>query len=185
MSNWRFAVTEYLKQAVHKGLPEPPCSRSEFAGTLQTQSEKRWNICITPRMAKKHFPGYAGRYIRLLPVSQRRILRVNSQEVIFESKSTKLKTHIEERRAPAELVSLLCEHIPDRYQHSMRYFGLLEPRSKARTRDPLFCLLGQASPIKPRRERWQESLWRHFRSDPLQDVNGQQMKWVRSSPPSP
>ena len=42
-----------------------------------------------------------------------------------------------------EFVATLAEHVLDRYQHGIRYFGLLAPGSKAGTSAALFLLLGQ------------------------------------------
>ena len=43
----------------------------------------------------------------------------------------------------ADFVATLADHVPDRYRHAIRYFGLLAPRTKARTHDIVFALLGQ------------------------------------------
>jgi hypothetical protein len=61
-------------------------------------------------MSKRHFLGYAGRYIRRLPISQRRILHVTEQEVVYQykdtqqSKETRMKIVQEACCTPAELL---------------------------------------------------------------------------------
>jgi Putative transposase len=40
-----------------------------------------------------------------------------------------------------EFVTILAEHVPDRYRHAIRYYGLLAPSSKGRTSAALFVLL--------------------------------------------
>jgi len=75
-----------------------------------------------------HFLTYAGRYIRRLPISQKRILQVTEQEAVYQIKDTRTNTLLEARCAPAEFIALLSQHVLDRYHHSMRYFGLLAPR---------------------------------------------------------
>ncbi len=72
---------------------------------------------------------------------------------------------------------------PDRYRHTVRYFGLLAPRVKCQTHDTVFALVGQERRGKPRRLRWSTSLQKCFGVDPLVDRNGQRMRWVRRIPP--
>lgn len=72
----------------------------------------------------------------------------------------------------------LAEHVPDRYRHAIRYFGLLAPRSKGRTSAALFALLGQKKRPRPPWLSWANSLRKHFGVDPLVDSNGLSMHWV-------
>jgi hypothetical protein len=51
--------------------------------------------------------------------------------VTFETKDTRTKRIVETRYATADFLAALAHHIPDRYSHNVRYFGLLAPRSKA------------------------------------------------------
>jgi hypothetical protein len=82
-------------------------------------------------------------------------------------------------RAEGEFVALLSQHVLDRYQDSMRYFGLLAPRTKPTTSATVFLLLGQKQRARPRRLSWRSSLLRDFQVDPLCDSHGQMMSWVR------
>jgi hypothetical protein len=75
-------------------------------------------------------------------------------------------------------VATLAEQVPNRYQHAIRYFGLLAPGSKARTSAALFLLLGQRQRPRPRRLSWAFSLRRDFEVDPLIDHRGQPMRWI-------
>jgi hypothetical protein len=141
-------------------------------------------------MSKRHFLGYAGRYIRRLPISQRRILHVTDQEVVYQykdtqqSKETRMKIVREARYTPSEFVAMLSQHVLDRYQHSMRYFGLLAPRAKRTTSAAVFLLLGQKQQPRPPRLNWRNSMLRDFQVDPLLDNDGQQMRWVRHLQPT-
>ena len=184
MNLWRFAVTSYLESALRRGLLSLSGPSSISAKTIREHGERWWNIQITPQMSKKHFLGYAGRYIRRLPIAQRRILSVSPEEVVYESKVTRTKTHAVERCTPSEFVEKLAQHIPDRYRHSMRYFGLLAPRAKATTSNAVFSLLSQQKRLKPKREWWADSLRRRFGTDPLTDTKGCRMHWVSSRKPT-
>ncbi len=89
---------------------------------------------------------------------------------------------IETVYTPAEFLSTLAHHVPDRYRHKVRYFGLLAPRVKCQTHDAVFALLGQERLGKPRRLWWAASLQKSFGIDPLVDRDGQRMRWTRRVP---
>ena len=180
MDLWRSAVCAYLFKAHRDGLLRPSYLPEEFNDLILRQTQRRWNIHITPQMSKAHFLRYAGRYIRRLPISQRRILTVTKEEIVYQSKDTRTMTLVEAHRTPAEFVALISQHVLDRYLHSMRYFGLLAPRTKHTTSAAIFTLLGQKQRPRPPRLNWRNSLRRNFHVDPLLDDHGQRMQWVRS-----
>jgi hypothetical protein len=184
MDLWRFAVTSYLWRANREGLLRSPSVLAGFSDLVLGQVQRRWNIHITRQMTKRHFLGYAGRYIRRLPISQRRILDVSSDRVVYQSKDTRTKTVVENSCAAAEFVALISQHVPDRYRHSMRYFGLLAPRTKRTTSAAVFLILGQNQRSRPRRLSWRSSLLRDFQVDPLRDSQGQPMSWTRRLSPA-
>jgi hypothetical protein len=183
MSLWRSAVTSYLRKAYQRGFLQESFVPTQFHDVIARQEERWWNTHITPQMSKEHFLRYAGRYIRRLPISQRRILKVSPEEVVYQSKDTLAKTMVEVRCTPAEFVALLSPHLLDRYRHSMRYFGLLAPRSKRQTSATIFALIGQKKRPKPTRETWAASLRKHFGVDPLRDASGHRLRWARYQRP--
>ena len=75
-------------------------------------------------------------------------------------------------------MALLAEHVPDRYQHAIRHFGLLAPRSRGETMAAVFALLGQEKRPRPKRLSWRDSLRKYFKVDPLIDSAGQLMHWL-------
>jgi putative transposase len=81
---------------------------------------------------------YAGRYVRRPPIAQYRFVKITDQEVSFWSKDKILKRRVNISYTPEEFVAALAEHVPDRYQHGIRYFGMLAPRSNARTSAAVF-----------------------------------------------
>jgi hypothetical protein len=186
MTLWRFAVTSYFWKANREGLLRKCSLPEDFDELIHAEVQRDyWHIYITPRMPKRHFLGYAGRYIRRLPISQRNILKVTENEVIYLAKDTKTKTLQEARCTPAEFVALLSPHVLDRYRHSMRYFGLLAPRTKRLTSAAVFAFLGQRPRPKHQRQRWTDSLKQHFGVDPLIDEFGNPMHWVGRREPVP
>lgn len=179
MELWRFAVLEYLKNAQRRGLIRIWKSTQPIEDVLAAQEPRKWNIHITRQMRKEHFLRYAGRYIRRLPISQRRILAVHEEEVTYQEKNTRARRHVERRSTPGTLVSLLSEHVPDHYRHSMRYFGLLAPRTKHNVWPAIFMLLKQQQRPRPARLSWRVALQRYFQADPLRDSGGGTMRWSR------
>jgi hypothetical protein len=98
MALWRLALTTYLEQARGSGLLNCEQLPGQFQEVIEHQAVRKWNIHITRVMSKHHFLGYAGRYIRRLPISQRRILRVSDTEVVYQ-----VRTHGPRSRAkPAQ-----------------------------------------------------------------------------------
>ena len=80
-------------------------------------------------------------------------------------------------------VDALAAHVPDRYRHAMRRFGLLAPRAQRVTSAALFALLGQRKRLHPQRLNWRNSLRKYFRVDPLVDSRGQPMRWAHRLKP--
>jgi hypothetical protein len=183
MHMWRYALITYLREAIRSNMLRSDWSPEEFKRILTAQYERWWNIKLTGLMSKQHFLGYAGRYIRHPPIAQYRFVAVTNQEVQFLRKDLKLKRQVLTRYAIEEFVAVLGEHVPDRYRHGMRYFGLLAPRRKGRTSAALFALLGQEKRPRPPRLSWANSLRKHFGVDPLIDSRGRVMHWIaRLSP---
>ncbi len=99
MNLWRFAVTSYLWKANRErllGKSFQPEGLDEFIH--QEVQRDYWHVYITRQMAKKHFLGYAGRYIRRLPIAQNRILKVTEDEVIYLAKLRTLDKELMKRR---------------------------------------------------------------------------------------
>ena len=164
MGLWRFAVTSYLWKANRDGLLRKPSLPKEFDELLHEEVQRDyWHIHLSPKMSKKHFLGYAGRYIRRLPIAQNRILKVTEDEVVYLAKDTKLRP-CGRRCRQAEFVALLCAHVQERYRHSMRYFGLLAPRTKRLTSGAVFAFSVSTPPQAPT-AAWRDSVKQHFGVD--------------------
>ncbi len=184
MSHWRLAVTSYLHLASKRGMVTKGCSSpATFQELIVTQAKRRWNIHITPPITKRHFLGYAGRYIRRLPISQKLILRATEKRVTYQTKDTRTKTVRENTCTLAEFVRLLSQHVGDHYKHSMRYFGLLAPRTKRETASGIYLQLNQKKRSHPVKLSWRHSLLRDFGKDPLIDSSGEQLRWSRRVEP--
>lgn len=178
MHMWRYAVITYLREALQANVLTSDLGAEELKAVLQTQYERWWNIDIDHFKSKWQFLRYAGRYIRRPPIAQHRFVKITDREVQFWRKDLKQKRRVLTEYLIEEFVTTLAEHVPDRYRHAIRYFGLLAPVSKGRTSAALFALLGQEKRRRPQRLSWANSLRKHFGVDPLVDSGGQSMHWV-------
>lgn len=180
---WRDAVIAYLQHALNARVLVSGTNTRSLHLLFDRQSQRRWIIHIDPIKSKTHFLQYAARYVRRPPIAEHRFTEINDKEVVFWTKDTRLKQRIQTRYAIRDFIAALAEQISDRYRHAIRYFGLLSPRSKRRTRNVLFTLLGQPIRRRPRRLTWAQSIKRYFGRDPLMDNAGEIMHYVgRQSP---
>jgi hypothetical protein len=177
MHMWRFAVLTFLRAALKAGALESELPPNQLRSILADQY-RWWSVHVDYFQSKTHFLRYAGRYARRLPIAQHRLQEITSEKVRFWVKDKKLKKRVISESSPAEFVAMLAEHVPERYRHSVRHFGLLAPRSKAQTSSALFALLGQQKRPRPRRLSYRYSMLRDFHTDPLIDRHGQSMRWV-------
>lgn len=177
MHMWRFAVLTFLRQALKAGVLKSDL-RSDALKALLADQYRWWSAHVDYFQSKTHFVRYAGRYARRLPIAQHRFEEVTSATVRFWVKDKKLKQRVICEVSPAKFVALLAEHVPDRYGHTPRYFGLLAPRLKGRSSGAVFLLLEQQKRPRPRRLGWRFSVRRDFDNDPLLDSSGQPMRWV-------
>jgi hypothetical protein len=99
---------------------------------LATHLEKCWwSIKIQSFEDKWHFLRYAGRYARRPPIAQRRIAWIGKRTVRFWYKDKKLHRRAYVQCSLEEFIDRWAQHIPERYQHAVRSFGLFAPLSLA------------------------------------------------------
>jgi Putative transposase len=186
MRMWRYAVIAHLQGALKAYVLKSDLSIQELQRILTTAYERhpRWIVHLDKIVSKSHFLRYAARYVRRPRIAQWRLLKVTDREVEFVAKDTRAKRLVLTRRRFPEFVRLLAAHVPDRYRHAIRYFGLLAPRAKGQTHAALFVLLGEPRQPRPQRLSWRSSLLKYFGRDPLIDSQGQEMHWVRRERPT-
>ena len=183
MQNWRDALISYLLEGLAASVLESELDPESLEELLKAQGRRGWIVSIQGSQTKEHFLRYAGRYVRHPPIAQRRITRVTDRAVEFWKKDLKLKRRVNMRYSVEEFVAVLADHVPDHYQHAIRYFGLWAPGSKAKTSATIFALLRQQKRCRPRRLSWRRSLQAYFDVDPLIDSRGEYMHWVRRLKP--
>lgn len=84
---------------------------------------------------------------------------------------------------PKEFLAAWIEHIPERYEHAVRSFGMFAPRSIGDSSAAVSAILGQSPKRRPRPVSWSLSIKRDFGWDPLLDRQGHRMTWSRRIAP--
>lgn len=179
MEAWRRAVIVLLRAALRAGQLYVQMAVDQVEEMLTQQENRWWSIKIQSFKSKEHFLRYAGRYVRRPPIAQRRITYIGERTVRFWAKDKKLGRQVHLQCSLEEFVDRWAQHIPERYQHAVRCFGLFAPRTLRQTSAAIFAILGQKQRPRPKPRRWADSLKRDFGHDPLLDHTGNRMKWVR------
>jgi len=184
MESWRKAVIALLRAALRAGQLHTKMTADQVQ-ELFTQNEKCWwSVKIQSFKSKEHFLRYAGRYVRRPPIAQRRITYIGEGIVRFWTKDKKLRRRVYLQCSLEQFIDRWAQHIPERYQHAVRCFGLFAPRSLRQTSAAIFAILEQERRPRPKPRRWADSLRRDFGHDPLLDPAGKKMKWVRRLAPT-
>jgi hypothetical protein len=180
MRMWRYAVITHLRLALKADVLKSDLSMQDLQRILTTAYERhpRWIVHLDKIVSKSHFSRYAARYVRRPPIAKWRLRKVTDREV------PRSKRLVPTRCRLPEFARLLAAHVPDRYRHAIRYFGLLAPRAKGQTHAALFVLPGEKRRPRPQRLSWRSSLLKYFGRDPLIDSHGQEMQWLRRERPT-
>lgn len=177
MPLWRSAVLGLLRAALRAGVLTTEMTSDEIEAMLVEQ-ERWWSVKVQQLDTTKHFLQYAGRYALRPPIAQRRISYIGDGIVQFKSKDKKLGQAVEVQCSTEEFIDRWSQHIPKRYQHAIRYFGLFAPRAVSQTFDAIFSAIGRKRQPKPKPPRWADSLKESSGHDPLLDPTGQRMNWA-------
>lgn len=180
---WRDHVIEHLRLASQLGKLASPMDASALGQMLTTQGNRKWRSHDKEFGNKNHFLKYAARYLRRPPIAEYRFKHTGQDEIVFRTQDHKLKQEVLTRYSPSEFVQKLADQVPERYRHSVRYFGLFAPRSRARCLGAVLALLGQRRRPRPVRLSWAMSIKREFGVDPLLDRKGDRMRLIARRAP--
>jgi len=183
MESWRKAVIALLRAALRAGQLRTTLTADQMEDLLIHLERCWWSINIQSFEDKGHLLQYAGRYVRRPPIAQRRITWIGDRIVRFWYKDKKLRRRVSVQCSPEEFIDRWGQHIPDRYQHSVRSFGLFAPRALGQTSAAISAILGQVRRPRPKPRPWALSLAREFGHNPLLDHTGKKMKWARQIAP--
>jgi len=183
MKMWRSAVIRLIRSAYRTGRLRTELGLEELEAMLTRSAARWWSVKIQSFKSREHFLRYAGRYVRRPPIAQRRITRIGNRNVTFWAKDKKLRRLVNVQHSLEEFVSFWIQHLPKRYHHTMRYFGLFAPRAVSQTTWAIFAAIGQARRSRPKRLRWAACIKIDFGQDTLLDRKGHRMHWVRRLAP--
>ena len=178
MRAWQRAVIALLRAALRAAQLRTELTAGQMGDLLTHLERCWWSIKIQLFEDKWHFLQYAGRYVRRPPIAQRRITWIGQRTVKFWYKDKKLRRRVEVHCSLKEFVDRWTQHMPERYQHAVRSFGLFGPRAVGQSSAAIFALLGQNQRPRPKPLRWADSVKRDFGHDPLLDRTGKRMKWT-------
>jgi len=177
MKLWRHGIITYLRLALQAGILKSDLKGWELLELLADKYEVGWHVDMQERISKRHFLGYAARYIRRPPIAQHRFQEIRPV-VKFWTKDTATKETVLDELPKEQFIQILADHVPDKHVHSVRYYGLLAPRSRSRAFAIMFKLLGQKRRPRPRRLSWEEMIVKYFGRNPRIDSRGQLMENV-------
>jgi Putative transposase/Transposase zinc-binding domain len=180
---WRKGVIRLLRASLRAGTLQADLPADQVEAMLFRQENRWWSVKLQSLGSKEHFLRYAGRYARRPPIAQRRITKISKQEIEFWAKDRRLRRPVFVRLTPKEFIAAWMQHLPERYEHAVRTFGLFAPRAIGSISAAVFAILEQSQRQRPRPLPWSSSIKRDFGWDPLLDRQGNRMTWNRRIAP--
>src|SRR5215472_12921002 len=155
---WRHSVIQLLRSALRAGTLCTEMTAEQVEAIPASWEKRWWSVRVQTLGSKKHFLGYAGRYARRPPIAQRRITDIDKESVTFWVKDKKRRCRVHLKYSLEEFIDGWAQHIPERYQHSVRSFGLLAPRAMSGSVTAVFIILGQKRRPRPKPRPWAGSI---------------------------
>jgi len=183
MRSWKRLVIALLRAALLGARLESKMSHDEIERLLQREETRHWKVHVQAFDGKEHFLRYAGRYVRRPPIAERRIISISNGVVRFWYKDKLLGRRQTVILTIDVFIDRWAQHIPKRYRHSMRYFGLFGPRRWNRVVETAFLLVREKRRRRPKRLCWAISVERLSGRNPLLDSKRVRMTFVRHLPP--
>jgi hypothetical protein len=181
--SWQRLVIVLLRGALQAGQLEFTVPRDEVEHLLQEEEKRTWYSTHVQADEKEHFLRYGGRYVRRPPFAEQRILDIADGFVRFRYKDKQTHRRETVRCTVEEFIDRWAQHLPRRYRHAVRYFGLFAPRPWAQVAAAVFTLLGKQQRPRPKRLPWAVAIEELGGSNPLVDYKKQPMKFVRHIAP--
>src|ERR1700730_8710391 len=141
MKSWRKAVIALLRAALRAGQLRTELTADQMEDLLIHLERCWWSIKIQSFEDKWHFLQSAGRYVRRPPIAQRRSTWIGERTARFWYNDKKLHRRAYVQCSLEEFIDRLAQHIPERYQHAVRNFGLFAPRALRQTSAAIFAIL--------------------------------------------
>ena len=182
MHAWKRLVITLLRAAAQSACLDSKMSHEEIERMLQREEIRHWKVHVQAFDGKEHFLRYAGRYVRRPPIAERRIISISNGLVTFWYKDKRLGRRQTVTLTIEDFIDRWAQHLPGRYRHVMRYFGLFGPRRWNQVVEAVFLLAVERRRRRPKRLPWAFSVQRLSGRNPLLDGKGMRMKFVRHLP---
>jgi hypothetical protein len=162
-------ITELFRRTVLEAFVGQELITEEVAENMLAWPHSGFHVHIGPRLLPDEGDslGTTARYAARAPISLSRLHydRENQTVTYCYTSAYDHQEHIEEL-SPIELIARLATHIPDRYEHLLRYSGHYSNRSRgarrARVSGPETGIVDEKLPSTHWRRQWQQLLQRVF-----------------------
>ncbi len=174
-ARWKVFLLNTMKQKIQDILvwdpDHPKLKRFLHKGVLKDFFHEfysmNWYVHIKPtRVDVKETVRYVGRYTQRLPIAETNLIRYTTDTITYIYKDHRDNQAVEVTDPIELFIKKLIQHIPQRYSHNIRHYGLMASRSQQK-------YLPILKKIKKRIMRWVEKLpWRkrqkkYTGSDPM------------------
>jgi len=162
-------ISELFRRVVIKAFVREELITQDVAENMLSWPHSGFHVHISSRLlpGDGHSLGATVRYAARAPISPSRLHydRENQKATYFYTSAYDKQEHVEEL-SPFELIARLASHIPDRYEHLLRYSGHYSNRSRGarrmRVSGPESHIVDEKSPPTHCRRQWQQLLQRVF-----------------------
>lgn len=183
--SWRRLIITVLRAALESGQLKSGMNHDKLESLLQREEARDWIGHVQAFAKKEKFLRYVGRYVRRPPMAQRRIIAIANGFVWFWHKDKRERRWNRVKYTIEEFINLWSQHIPKRYRHSVRHFGLFSPRLWGQKASAIFAMLGTKQRLRPKRLSWAVAIQQQFGRNPLLDSDGHSLKFLRHIAPVP
>ena len=173
MKMWRYEVIRFLRQKYAEGDLVIP---SDYDGQnmhrlFAAQYKKMWRVhCAKPHKNPKKDLKYFARYIKRAVIANSRLQHYNGQDVLFSYLDHRTKTSRYLEIDVFNFIDRLTQHIPEKRERLIRYFGFLANRNRARLLPIVHRLFNSQMPEKTKTHSWQFLFKQKTGIDPLQCI---------------
>jgi Putative transposase len=174
---WRHTLIDFLLRAIDCGHVRLPGVPEQLREQVEAQRDIWWKPMVRDYDTQQACLRYIARYLRRPPMAEYRIRPSPADCVRFLYKDKESRQIRETELTTRDFLERLADQVPDRYRHSVRYFGLFAPQIKAKRYETFLRLAGVRRPRRAERLRWAASLSATFGYDPLRDSQGNRMFW--------
>jgi len=98
---------------------------------------------------ERAFPAIRRSLRKAATIAQRRITDVGERTATFWFKDKKLRCRVFVQCSLEQFIDRWAQHIPERYQHAVRSFGLFSPRALRQTSAGIFAILDRSEGHAP------------------------------------